>query len=125
MMSAPFRWVYGLKLVIVVAAASLCGSCDRLAGACHGFFPPPPGCLSGLRDPHLLANPLIDPMIDPHGQGSDLLGLGVVRAGLLARVDRFDVDRITDGSGKQIIDVKISDHALTGNPSGNSDIPRE
>jgi hypothetical protein len=49
--------------------------------------------------------------IDPQGQGSDLLGLGFVRANALVRVDRFDLERITDRNGFLIKNVSIDAHS--------------
>lgn len=80
------------------------GACGSTPEPSPTVPPLPPDCL------RLRVGP-----IDPHGQGSDLLGLGLVRSNVLFRIDQFDLDRITDRAGHSIDNVSIdASHALHG-----------
>jgi hypothetical protein len=85
-----------------------------IATACRYHRPPEPqislaDCLAGER------LGLTDRFLgDPHGQGSDLLGLGFMDARTFIRVDRFDVKSVADAAGSPVANVEIRSRTLTG-----------
>lgn len=99
------KLIHGSIMSTLIAIAASCG------GRQHPEPPPPPlsDCLMGDK------LGIIDPRLsDPHGQGSDLLGLGFLDSRTFVRVDRFDITSLTDDAGMPIANVKISSRALTG-----------
>jgi hypothetical protein len=58
----------------------------------------------------------LDEPFDPHGQGRELLGVGLLRRNVLVRIDRFDLQTIADRNGQRIKDVHIHtlSHVLQG-----------
>jgi hypothetical protein len=98
------RQMRGPMLLTAAMIAISCGAPVRKE-------PPPPlaDCLMGER------LGITDPSLgDPHGQGSELLGLGFMDAGTFVRVDRFDVNSVADDAGLPIKNVRITSRSLTG-----------
>ena len=58
---------------------------------------------------------------DPHGQGDDHLGFGYQNTRTFARVDRFDLKKITTATGAQISNITIQRHALKHGPRAADD----
>jgi hypothetical protein len=58
---------------------------------------------------------------DPHGQGSDLLGLGFEVSGkIFVRVDQFDATTFKNAAGGAIEGIRIVSHHLEGHNAQNS-----
>jgi hypothetical protein len=58
---------------------------------------------------------------DPHGQGSDLLGLGFeVTKGIFVRVDQFDITTFKNAAGSAIAGIRVVSHHLEGHNAQTS-----